>query len=174
MIARTILKTKYLLPFRTFASSNIEKDLAKIMGCELPPLGKPLGAYVPAVLHKGLIYTSGQLPMRNGQLMAKGKVGKDVTEETAIECAKWCTFNCLNAVKSVIGDLDKINQVVKMNVYVSSAEGYTNQPKIANGASDILLKLFGDKGKHSRCAVGVAELPANTPVEIDIIFGLKD
>ena len=160
--------------FAGFSISTIEKSFAKMMGGVIPPLGKPLGAYVPAILYKGQVFTSGQLPLKDGQLMAKGKVGKDVSEETAIECAKWCAFNCLNAARSVIGDLEKIEKVLKVAVFVSSAEGYTNQPKVANGASDVLLELFGEKGKHARCAVGVSELPANAPIEIDMVFGIKE
>ena len=154
-------------------TTNIEKKLTEVMGCQLPPLGKPLGAYVPATVHKDMLFTSGQLPFKDGKLIASGKVGKDVSEETAMECAKWCTFNCLNAAKAAIGDLSKIEKILKVNVYVSSAQGFTNQPKVANGASDLLVKIFGESGKHARAAVGVAELPMNTPVEVDMIVSLK-
>ena len=154
--------------------SSIEGKMKEIMGVDLPPPSKPLGAYVPAQKHGTQVFTAGQLPFKNGKLIATGKVGKEVSEELAMECAKWCIFNCLNAAKSVIGDLSKVEKILKVNVFVNSAPGLTSQPKIANGASEFLVKVFGEAGKHARAAVGVAELPMNSPVEIDMILALKD
>jgi enamine deaminase RidA (YjgF/YER057c/UK114 family) len=147
----------------------IEKKIKELTGIEITTPPKPLASYIPAQKSGNLIFTSGQLPFANGKLMAEGKVGYEVTEEKGIECARMSAINCLSAVKSLIGDLDKIEQIVKVTVFVSSAVGYTSQPKIANGASDFLVQVFGEAGKHSRSAVGVAELPLNSPVEIEMI-----
>ncbi len=156
------------------STSTAEDKLVQAMGFGLPTMGKPLGSYVPAQRHGTVVYTSGQLPLKDGKLMATGKVGKDVSDEMAIECAKQCAFNCLNAVKAVIGNLDYVEKVLKVNVFVNSAPGYSSQPKVANGASDLLIKVFGDAGKHARAAVGTAELPMNTPVEVDMVLAVKD
>jgi enamine deaminase RidA (YjgF/YER057c/UK114 family) len=147
----------------------LEQKIAEILGYEIPAAPKPVAAYLPAQKHGDLIFTSGQLPFKEGKLAAEGKVGDQVSEEKAIECAGICAVNCLSAVKSVIGDLDKIDQIVKLVVFVNSAAGFTGQPKVANGASELLVEIFGDRGKHARSAVGVAELPLNAPVEIEMI-----
>jgi len=151
----------------------VEQKIQEILGHELPHAPKPLAAYVPAVGFDNIVMTSGQLPMRNGKLCAEGKVGYDVSEETGIECARICAVNCFSAVKSVIGDLDKIDHIVKLTVFVNSAVGFHSQPKIANGASEFLVQIFGDAGKHARSAVGVSELPLNAPVEIEMIVKIK-
>ncbi len=148
----------------------IEQKIKELLGYELssiPP--KPLATYVPAQKSGNLIFTSGQLPFVNGKLFAEGRVGYEVTEEKGIECAKISAINCLSAVKSIIGNLDKVEQIVKLTVFVSSDVGFTAQPKIANGASDFLGQVFGEAGKHARSAVGVNELPMNAPVEIEMI-----
>ncbi|MCX6171044.1 MAG: RidA family protein [Ignavibacteriales bacterium] len=147
----------------------IEKKIKELTGFEITTPPKPLASYIPAQKSGNLIFTSGQLPFVNGKLLAEGKIGYEISEEKGIECARMSAINCLSAVKSLIGDLDKIEQIVKVTVFVSSAVGYTSQPKIANGASDFLVQVFGDAGKHSRSAVGVAELPMNSPVEIEMI-----
>lgn len=147
----------------------IEEKIREITGNDLPSAPKPLASYVPSTQSGNLIFTSGQLPFKEGKLIAEGKVGKDIPEEKAIECARLCALNCLSAVKSIIGNLDNIEQVVKLVVFVNSATNFIGQPKIANGASDFLVQIFGDKGKHSRSAVGVSELPLNSPVEIEMI-----
>ncbi len=147
----------------------IEKKIKELTGFEIATPPKPLASYIPAQKSGNLIFTSGQLPFVNGKLLAEGKIGYEVTEEKGIECARMSAINCLSAVKSLIGDLNKIEQIVKVTVFVSSAVGYTSQPKIANGASDFLVQVFGDAGKHSRSAVGVAELPMNSPVEIEMV-----
>ena len=152
----------------------IEAKFKELTGYDIPTSPRPLAAYVPAKLSNNYVYTSGQLPFKEGKLIAEGKVGREVDESTAIECAKTSIINCLSAVKTVVDDLDKIKQIVKLTVFVSSADGFTAQPKIANGASEFLVELFGEKGKHSRSAVGVSELPINAPVEIEMIVELNN
>jgi enamine deaminase RidA (YjgF/YER057c/UK114 family) len=147
----------------------IEQKIREIIGHELPTYAKPLAAYIPAQQSGNLIFTSGQLPTKEGKLIAEGKVGYDVSEDKGIECARVSAINCLAAIKMIIGNLDKIEQVVKLVVFVNSADGFTAQPKIANGASEFLVQVFGEKGKHARSAVGVSELPINAPVEIEMI-----
>jgi len=147
----------------------IEQKITEIIGHDLPTPAKPLAAYIPALQIGDLIFTSGQLPTREGKLIAEGKVGYEVSEEKGIECARVSAINCLAAIKMIIGDLNRIEQVVKLVVFVNSKIGFTAQPKIANGASEFLVQVFGEKGKHARSAVGVSELPINAPVEIEMI-----
>lgn len=149
----------------------IEQKIREILGHDLPGNPpKPLASYVPAQKCGNLIFTSGQLPFKDGKLIAEGKVGYEVTEEKAIECARLCAINCLVAIKSVMGDLNNIEQIVKLTVFVNSAIGFNQQPKVANGASDFLVGVFGEVGKHARSAVGVSELPMNAPVEIEMVI----
>ena len=151
----------------------IEEKIKEIIGYELPVAPKPLASYVPVMKSGNLIFTSGQLPMKDGKLLAVGKVGRDVSENEAIECAKLSAINCLSAVKSLSGNLDNIEQIVKLVVFVNSGQNFTGQPKIANGASDFLVQVFGEKGKHSRSAIGVSELPLNSPIEIEMIVRIS-
>lgn len=139
------------------------------LGLELPAAPKPVGAYVPAVRSGNLIFTAGQLPLREGKLLAAGKVPSDVPLEAAQAAAATAVLNALAAIKGLAGSLDAIRQVVRVNVFVNSAAGFTDQAKVANGASDLLVKIFGEAGKHTRCAIGAAELPLNAPVEIDLV-----
>ena len=148
---------------------NIEQKLADL-GITLPETPKPVAAYVPALLTNDLVFTSGQLPMVEGELKFKGKLGLDVTKEQGYEAAKIGALNALSAAKSVTEDLDKIEQVVKVVGFVNSAPGFTEQPAVINGASEFLKQVLGDKGAHARSAVGVAELPLGAAVEIEIIF----
>ncbi len=152
--------------------STIEKK-ALALGLTIPEAPKPVAAYVPGIKSGDLIYTSGQLPVVAGVLKYKGKVGSDVPEEAGYEAAKICALNCLGVVKSIIGDLDLIEQVVKVTGYVSSAPGFNMQPKVINGASDLLLALLGKKGVHARSAVGVNELPLDAACEVEMIFRIK-
>jgi enamine deaminase RidA (YjgF/YER057c/UK114 family) len=148
----------------------IEQRIKELIGHELsstPP--KPLATYIPAQISGNLVFTSGQLPFKDGKLIAEGKVGYDVSEEKGIECARIAAINCLSAIKSIVKDLNNVEQIVKLTVYVNSAPGFREQPKIANGASDFLASVFGDIGKHARSAVGVNELPMNSPVEVEMI-----
>ena len=145
-----------------------EEKLNKL-GFTLPPAPKPLAAYIPAKIVGNLVFTSGQVPIADGNIIYAGKVGKDLTEDDARKAAELCLINCLSVVKSIVGNLDNIKQIVKLTVFVNSADGFTAQPKIANGASELLEKIFGENGKHVRSAVGVNELPLNSAVEIEMI-----
>jgi enamine deaminase RidA (YjgF/YER057c/UK114 family) len=134
--------------------SGPDERLAEL-GLTVPEVPKPVAAYVPAVRNGNHVFTSGQLPMRSGELMMTGKVGGDVTAEQAYECAQQCALNALAAVKSVVGDLSAVKQVVKVVVFVASTPDFTGQPGVANGVSELLGKVFGDAGVHARSAVGV-------------------
>ncbi|MCL5027741.1 MAG: RidA family protein [Bacteroidetes bacterium] len=149
------------------------EDKIKELGYELPEAPKPLAAYIPAIKIDNLVFTSGQLPTVRGELKFTGKIGADLSEADGQRAAEISALNCLSAVKSVIGSLDQVDQIVKLTVYVNSADYFTNQPKVANGASELIGKIFGDKGKHVRSAVGVNELPMNAPLEIEMIVKVK-
>jgi enamine deaminase RidA (YjgF/YER057c/UK114 family) len=145
------------------------EEKIKQMGITIPEAAKPLAAYIPALQFGNLVMTSGQVPIVNGQIKYSGKIGKELTDEQGREAAKLCAINCLSAIKSVIGNLDRIKRIVKLTVFVNSADGFTAQPKIANGASEFIVEIFGDTGKHVRSAVGVSELPLNSAVEVEMI-----
>jgi len=151
---------------------SIESKL-KEAGITLPETPKPLAAYVPALRIDQWVYTSGQIPVAGGALKFAGKAGQDVSLEEAQEAARLCAINALSAAKSVIGDLDAVEQIVKVTGFVNSAPGFTDQPAVINGASEFLKSIFGESGAHTRSAVGVAELPLNAAVEIEMIFKLK-
>ena len=148
--------------------SQIEQKIIEL-GFSLPETAKPLAAYIPAVQSGNLVFTSGQLPMIEGSLAETGKVGGTVSPERAKELATVCALNALAAVKTVIGDLDKIKRIVKVVGFVSSVPEFSSQPAVVNGASEFLGAVFGDKGIHARSAVGVAVLPLDAPVEIELI-----
>lgn len=145
----------------------VESRLADL-GLELPEVAKPVAAYVPAVRSGDHVFTSGQLPMRSGELMHTGKVGGEVGADEATRCAQQCALNAMAAVKSVIGDLDKVTRVVKVVAFVASTPDFTGQPQVANGASELIGSAFGDAGQHARSAVGVPVLPLDSPVEVEI------
>lgn len=145
----------------------------KELGIELPEAPKPVGSYVPAVRTGSLIFSSGQLPLTGGRLAYQGKVGGDLSEEEGYRAAQICALNCLGAVKKVAGTLDNIARIVKVTGYVNSAPGFSGQPLVINGASDLLVKIFGEAGYHARSAVGVSELPLGAAVELEIIIELK-
>lgn len=149
----------------------IEDKLIEL-GLQLPIAPIPLASYVPAVVVDSMIFTSGQIPVLDGELKFKGKIGKDLTEEEGRRAAELCVLNCLSVIKNSAGSLDKIEKIIKVTVFINSADTFTAQPKVANGASDLLVILFGDKGKHARSAVGVNELPINAAVEIEMIAKL--
>ena len=149
------------------------EEKIKSLGLTIPPALQPLAAYVPSVKSGSYIYTSGQLPMVAGELKYIGKLGQELTIEEGYEAAKICALNCLGAVKSIIGSLDEIVRIVKLTGFVSSGQGFTGQPKVINGASDILGEIFGDKGRHARSAVGVYELPLGAAVEIEMIIEVR-
>jgi enamine deaminase RidA (YjgF/YER057c/UK114 family) len=148
-------------------SGAVEGRLAEL-GLELPEVAAPVAAYVPALVSGEYVFTSGQLPFQGGKLPATGKVGAEVAPEEAKELARICALNALAAVKSVIGDLDRIEQVVKVVGFVASAPDFTGQPAVVNGASELLGAALGDAGRHARSAVGVAVLPLDSPVEVEI------
>lgn len=139
---------------------------------ELPDVAAPVAAYVPAVVHAGLVYTSGQLPFASGALPATGKVGAEVTAEDAKTCARTCALNALAAAAAAAGGLEKIGGVLRVGGFVASAPAFTGQPGVINGASDVLGEIFGDAGQHARAAVGVAVLPLDSPVEVEVTFTL--
>ncbi|MFK8908641.1 RidA family protein [Streptomyces sp. YS-3] len=145
----------------------VEAKLAEL-GLTLPEVVPPLAAYQPAVRSGVYVYTAGQLPMVEGRLTLTGKVGAEVTAEEAKDAARVCALNALAAVKSVVGDLDRIVRVVKVVGFVASASDFTGQPGVINGASELLGAVLGDKGVHARSAVGVAVLPLDAPVEVEI------
>ncbi|MDZ7265049.1 MAG: RidA family protein [candidate division KSB1 bacterium] len=151
---------------------TIEEKIASL-GFNLPPTPKPVAAYVPAIAVGDLVFSSGQLPLVSGELAAKGKVGREVTKEQAYAAARICALNALSAIKSVIGNLDRIERIVKVVGFVASAEGFTEQPHVINGASEFLKEIFGNQGSHARSAVGVAELPLGAAVEVELIAKIK-
>lgn len=151
--------------------ANIEARLAEL-GIDLPELVPPVAAYVPAMIHGDLVFTAGQLPFVAGALPATGKVGDGhglVPAEDAKDFARTCVLNALAAVKSAIGSLDRVTQIVKVTGFVSSDPGFTGQPGVINGASETLVEIFGDAGRHARSAVGVSVLPLDAPVEVEIV-----
>jgi enamine deaminase RidA (YjgF/YER057c/UK114 family) len=147
--------------------SLVESKLISL-GIELPEPAKPVATYVPAKRTGNLIFTAGQLPMVNGDLTSTGLLGKDVEIEHAYKAARICTLNALSAIKGIIGDLDQIKQVIRVVGYVASVPTFTQQPAVVNGASELLLEIFGENGKHARSAVGMAVLPLNASVEIEL------
>jgi enamine deaminase RidA (YjgF/YER057c/UK114 family) len=140
----------------------------------LPPVPKPVASYTPAVRAGRLAYTSGQLSMREGKLLHAGKVPSDVTIQAAADAAGIAALNAVAAIAQVAGGIDNIERIVRVCVYVNSAAGFTEQPKVANGASDLLIKIFGDAGRHARSAVGASELPLNAAVEVELIAEIAD
>ncbi len=142
------------------------------LGYDLPEVPQPAGSYVPAVRVGDLIFTAGQLPFQGGSLLHTGKVGDAVGVEEAQDAARLCALNALAAVATEVGGLDEINRIVKVTGYVASADGFTRQPEVLNGASDFLGEVFGEAGKHARSAIGVAELPLNAPVEVEIVVAV--
>ena len=151
---------------------NFESSI-KQLGLELPDVPKPVAAYIPAKQTGNLVFTAGQLPMVNGELISKGLLGQDVEIDEANKAARICTLNALAAIKGVIGDLDRIKQIVRVVGYVASVPTFTQQPAVVNGASELLLEIFGENGKHARSAVGMAVLPLNASVEIELTVEIE-
>jgi enamine deaminase RidA (YjgF/YER057c/UK114 family) len=147
---------------------SVDKRLSEL-GIELPAVATPAGAYVPAVISGNLVFTAGQIPLIDGKLMAEGKVGAEISPELGREIARRCALNAIAAVKSVIGDLNRVKKVVKVVGFVASVPEFTGQPGVLNGASELLEQVFGEVGIHARSAVGVAALPLNAPVEVELI-----
>lgn len=143
------------------------------MGLKLPECPAAVGVYRPAARTGNFVYTSGQLPIENGQLLITGKVPEDVTVELAQQAARHAALNALAAAHTVVDSLDDITQVVRLTVFVNSSPGFTDQSRVANGASEFFVGLLGEAGKGTRCAVGVGELPTDAPVEVDVIFEVR-
>jgi enamine deaminase RidA (YjgF/YER057c/UK114 family) len=151
---------------------NVTENLAAL-GLTLPTAAAPIAAYVPAIKTGNLVFAAGQLPVVDGKLVLTGKVGSDVTPKDAKRMAEICTLNALAAI-SLIADIDQIEKIIRVGGFVNGAPGFIEIPAVINGASELLIKLFGDaNGKHARTAVGVAELPLNAPVEVEMVVQLK-
>jgi enamine deaminase RidA (YjgF/YER057c/UK114 family) len=152
---------------------SVKEKLASL-GLTLPTAAAPVAAYVPAVKTGNLVFTAGQLPVADGKLVLTGKVGTDITPEDAKKMAEICALNALAAI-SLVADIDQIEKIIRVGGFVNGAPGFVAIPAVINGASELLIKLFGDvNGKHARTAVGVAELPLNAPVEVEMIVQLKN
>lgn len=149
------------------------EEKLRSLGLELPEAPKPVATYVPAVQTGNLLFLSGVLPMRNGQLAFTGKLGRDLTVPEGIEAAKVAILNALAIAKQELGSLDRITRVVKVVGHVASADGFAEQPQVLNGASDLLVAIFGDAGRHARVATGAAELPRGAAVEIEVILAVS-
>jgi enamine deaminase RidA (YjgF/YER057c/UK114 family) len=150
---------------------DAERRLADL-GIELPPPPKALASYVPVVAARGFAFVAGQVANDGGTILSPGKLGREVDAEAGADAARRCALQALSALRSELGSLDRIKRIVRVGVFVASAEGFTDQPKVANGASDILAEVFGDAGRHVRAAVGVAELPLGAPVEVELMVEL--
>ncbi len=150
------------------------EEKLKELGIELPEVPKPLGAYVPFVRTGNLVYLSGMLPLKDGRLLKTGWVGGTVALEDAAVCARIAAINALAVVKSAVGSLDRVKRCVKISGFVASTDDFHDQPKVINGASELIVEVLGEAGKHARAAVGVNVLPLNSPVEIEFIFEVTD
>lgn len=151
---------------------QIEAKIKKL-GINLQKVPKPTAEYIPAKIVDNLVFCSGQGPIKKGVPIYIGKVGNELTLEEGYEAARMCAINCLSAVKSVIGSLDRIDEIIQIKGYVNSAPEFTRQPEVINGASELLVKLFGEKGKHARLAIGTSILPNNIPVELEMLVKFK-
>jgi enamine deaminase RidA (YjgF/YER057c/UK114 family) len=152
---------------------SISSRLAEL-DITLPDVVPPLAAYIPANVSGRHVYTSGQLPSREGELIATGLLGAEIDTETGYACARQCAINAIAAAASVVGGVDHLGRVVKVVGFVASTANFTSQPAVINGASELLLEVFGDAGRHARSAVGVASLPLGVPVEVEVIFEVAD
>ena len=150
------------------------EEKLKELSIDLPGVPKPLGSYVPFVKTGNLVYLSGMLPLQNGTLLKTGRVGETVSLDDAVLCARTAAVNALAVLKSAIGSLENVQRCVKMTGFVASSADFTDQPKVMNGASDLLFQVFGEAGRHARAAVGVNILPMNSPVEVEFIFEVKE
>ncbi|NLL61815.1 MAG: RidA family protein [Candidatus Atribacteria bacterium] len=151
---------------------RIEERLKEI-GFSLPEAAKPLAEYIPAKLVGNLVFCSGQGPVKDGKMVFIGRVGKELTMEEGYQAAQICALNCLAAIKTAIGSLDRIDEIVSLRGFVNSDLGFFRQPEVINGASDLMVKVFGEKGKHARCALGTSALPGNIPVELEMVVSIK-
>ena len=145
------------------------EDRLRELGIHLPPAPKPVASYVPVVVAGGIAFVAGQGAIVDGAVLHPGHLGANVTVEQGQECARRCALQALAALQEELGTLDRIRRLVNLTVYVASAPGFTDQPQVANGASDLLIEVFGDAGRHARSAVGVAVLPLDAPVEVEVV-----
>ena len=151
---------------------KIEEKLKEI-GLSLPEAAKPVAEYIPAKMVGNLVFCSGQGPVKDGKMVYIGRVGKELTIEEGYQAAQICALNCLAAIKTAIGSLDRIDEIVSLRGFVNSDLDFFRQPEVINGASELMVKLFGEKGKHTRCALGVSSLPFNTSVELEMVVSVK-
>jgi enamine deaminase RidA (YjgF/YER057c/UK114 family) len=147
---------------------SVEERLAEL-GVELPAASAPVASYIPVVVSGSLAFVAGQVPLSEGKLLVSGKLGAELDVDAGAEAARRCAVQALSVLKAELGSLERIRRIVKLTVFVASAPGFTDQPQVANGASDLLGDVFGDMGRHARSAVGVVELPLGTPVEVEVI-----
>lgn len=150
------------------------EDKLQKLGIELPEVPRPVAAYIPAKRVNNLVFCSGQGPVKNGKFIYVGKVGSERTIEEGYQAARMCVLNCLAAVKSLVGSLDKVEEVVQVRGFVNSATDFERQPEVINGASELLETIFDEKGKHARCALGTSNLPKNITVELEMIVKVKE
>lgn len=148
------------------------EDRLRELGIELPPVATPVASYVPVVVAGGLAFVAGQVPLEDGQPMAIGRLGDELTTDEGAFWARRCALQILAALRAELGSLDRIRRIAKVTVWVASSDTFTEQPKVANGASDLLVEVFGDSGKHARAAVAAPVLPLNAPVEVELIAEL--
>ena len=151
---------------------KIENKL-KELGLSLPEVPKPVAEYIPAKIVGNLVFCSGQGPVKEGKFVYIGKLGGKLSLNEGYEAAKICALNCLAAIKSVIGSLDNIDEIINLRGFVNSTPDFYRQPEVINGASELIVKIFGEKGKHTRCALGTSVLPSNIPVELEMIVSIK-
>jgi enamine deaminase RidA (YjgF/YER057c/UK114 family) len=151
---------------------SVEQRLSEL-GITIPSAPKPVGAYVPAVVTGSLAFASGQANNEDGKPTITGKLGREISLEQGYDAARLAMINCLAELKAVLGTLDRVKRAVKVTGYVASAEGFVDQPKVINGASELLLEIWGEAGKHARAAIGIAEVPGGCPVEVELIVELQ-
>ncbi len=154
-------------------SNEVESKIAKL-GFELPPAPDAVGFYVPVVKFGNLIVTSGQLPIRSGNVVFTGKVGDEIHETEGYDAARICALNALAQIKACVGDFDRVKQIIRIEGYVHSAPGFQGQPSVLNGASEFLVEVLGERGKHTRTAVGVCEMPLNAAVQLAVWAEVED
>jgi enamine deaminase RidA (YjgF/YER057c/UK114 family) len=149
------------------------QDRLEELGIELPPTARPVASYVPVTQGNGLAFVAGQVPIEDGKLLALGRVGESVSLEQGQELARRCALQALAALNDELGSLDRVRRILKVTVWVASGEGFFDQPKVANGASDVLVEVFGEAGKHARAAVSAPSLPLGAPVEVEVIADIS-
>ena len=152
--------------------TDVDARLAEL-GIDLPPVATPVASYIPVRLAGGLAFVSGQVAMPDGEVLHPGKLGGEVSVEQGQESARRCALQALSALRATLGSLDRVSSVAQVTVYVASAPGFTQQAAVANGASDLLVEVFGEAGKHTRAAVGMAELPLGAPVEVSLVADIR-